>query len=79
MDLRVSVTAFLFQDDDSVLIHNMVNANRFRHVSHRPQVALHFDGDGTGGDIEPEMCHCGVRVVDHEAAGATATRGRMDL
>jgi PPOX class probable F420-dependent enzyme len=42
---------FLFQDDDSILINNMANANRLTHVSERPQVALHFDGDGTGGDI----------------------------
>jgi hypothetical protein len=29
----------------------MVNASRLNHVVDRPQVALHFDGDGTGGDI----------------------------
>jgi hypothetical protein len=29
----------------------MVNANRINHVVGRPQVALHFDGDRTGGDI----------------------------
>jgi hypothetical protein len=29
----------------------MVNANRLNHVADRPQAALHFDGDGTGGDI----------------------------
>jgi PPOX class probable F420-dependent enzyme len=29
----------------------MVNANRLRHVADRPLVALHFDGDGIGGDI----------------------------
>ena len=42
---------FLFQDDNSILIYNMVNANRINHVVDRPQVALHFDGDGTGSDI----------------------------
>jgi PPOX class probable F420-dependent enzyme len=42
---------FLFQDDDSILIYNMVSANRISHVVDRPRVALHFDGDGTGGDI----------------------------
>ncbi len=42
---------FLFQDDDSILIYNMVNANRINNVVDRPQVALRFDGDGTGGDI----------------------------
>lgn len=29
----------------------MVNVNRINHVDDRPQVALHFDGDGTGDDI----------------------------
>jgi PPOX class probable F420-dependent enzyme len=42
---------FLYQDDGSVLIYNMVNAHRLKHVVDRSQVALHFDGDGTGGDI----------------------------
>jgi PPOX class probable F420-dependent enzyme len=42
---------FLLQDDNSILIYNMVNANRISHVIDRPRVALHFDGDGTGGDI----------------------------
>ncbi len=42
---------FLLQDDNSILIYNMVNSNRLRHVVDRPQVALHFDGNGTGGDI----------------------------
>jgi PPOX class probable F420-dependent enzyme len=43
--------SFLFHDDDSILIYNMVNANRMNHIVDRPGVALHFDGDGTGGDI----------------------------
>jgi PPOX class probable F420-dependent enzyme len=42
---------FLFQDDNSILIYNAVKANRINHVVDRPQVALHFDGDGDGGDI----------------------------
>lgn len=42
---------FLFQDDNSILIYNMINANRINHVVDRPQVALHFESDGTGGDI----------------------------
>jgi PPOX class probable F420-dependent enzyme len=42
---------FLFQDDDSILIYNMVDAHRVNHVVDRPQIALHFDGDGVGGDI----------------------------
>jgi PPOX class probable F420-dependent enzyme len=42
---------FVCQDDNSIVIYNMVNANRLNHVVDPPQVALHFDGDGTGGDI----------------------------
>ena len=42
---------FLLQDDNSILIYNMVKANRINHVIDRPRVALHFDGDGIGGDI----------------------------
>jgi PPOX class probable F420-dependent enzyme len=46
-----SPVGFLLQDDNSILIYNMARANRIRHVVHRPRVSLHFDGDGTGGDI----------------------------
>lgn len=42
---------FLFQEDNSILIYNMADARRISHIVERPQVALHFDGDGTGGDI----------------------------
>jgi PPOX class probable F420-dependent enzyme len=42
---------FLLQDDNSILIYNAVEANRINHVIDRPRVALHFDGDGVGGDI----------------------------
>jgi PPOX class probable F420-dependent enzyme len=42
---------FGYQDDKSILIYNMVNANRLSHIVDRPQVALHFEGDGGGGDI----------------------------
>ncbi len=42
---------FLLQDDDSILTYNATDAKRLAHVADRPQVALHFDGDGAGGDI----------------------------
>ena len=42
---------YLFQEDKSILIYYMVNANRLNHVVERPHVVLHFDSDGTGGDI----------------------------
>ena len=43
--------AFLFQEDATVLIYNMSNANRLNNLADRPRVSLHFDGDGAGGDI----------------------------
>lgn len=42
---------FVLQDDGSILIYSAGGANRLRHVADRPRVALHFDGDGAGGDI----------------------------
>jgi PPOX class probable F420-dependent enzyme len=42
---------FLLQADDSILTYNATNAHRIDHIADRPRVALHFDGDGTGGDI----------------------------
>lgn len=44
-------TGFLLQDDNSILRYNAAKANRIDHVVERPRVAMHFDGDGTGGDI----------------------------
>jgi PPOX class probable F420-dependent enzyme len=38
-------------EDGSILVYNLASAHRVRHVRERPQVALHFDGDGEGGDI----------------------------
>lgn len=48
VQLPANAFGFLLQDDNSILIYKMVNANRINHVVDRPQVALHFDGDGTG-------------------------------
>jgi PPOX class probable F420-dependent enzyme len=42
---------FVYQDDGSILIYSARDANRLGHVRDRPRVALHFDGDGDGGDI----------------------------
>jgi PPOX class probable F420-dependent enzyme len=38
-------------DGQSLLVYNRANANRVRHVRARPQVALHLDSNGRGGDI----------------------------
>lgn len=38
-------------DDDGILVYNRPDAFRLQHVEHSPRVALHFDGNGQGGDI----------------------------
>ena len=38
-------------DGDTILVYNRADANRLRHVRARPQVALHFNSNGQGGDI----------------------------
>ena len=38
-------------EDTSALVYNRSDANRLTHIRSRPQVCLHFDGDGRGGDI----------------------------
>lgn len=42
---------FLWDGAGSVLIYNRADANRVAHVAARPNVSLHFDGNGRGGDI----------------------------
>lgn len=42
---------FLWQEPDSLLVYNRADAHRLVHVAARPRVALHFDGDGRGGDV----------------------------
>ena len=42
---------FLWDGADAVLVYNRPDAVRLGHASARPQVSLHFDGDGRGGDI----------------------------
>jgi PPOX class probable F420-dependent enzyme len=38
-------------EDTSALVYNRSDANRLTHIRSRPQVCLHFDGDGRAGDI----------------------------
>ncbi len=38
-------------DGDSFLIYSLPDAHRVAHIAANPQVALHFDGNGQGGDI----------------------------
>jgi PPOX class probable F420-dependent enzyme len=42
---------FVWDGADSLLIYNRADANRVAHVAARPEVSLHFDGNGRGGDI----------------------------
>jgi PPOX class probable F420-dependent enzyme len=42
---------FLWDGDASVLVYNRPEAFRLAHIDARPEVALHLDGDGRGGDI----------------------------
>jgi PPOX class probable F420-dependent enzyme len=35
----------------ALLVYNRSDANRLTHIRRRPQVCLHFDGNGRGGDI----------------------------
>lgn len=43
---------FLWDDESAtVLIYNRPDANRLTHLAARPRLALHFDGNGQGGDI----------------------------
>lgn len=38
-------------EDETFLIYSLANAKRVEHIERNPRVALHFNGDSTGGDI----------------------------
>ncbi|HMA34870.1 MAG TPA: TIGR03667 family PPOX class F420-dependent oxidoreductase [Chloroflexia bacterium] len=38
-------------DGTSLLIYSLPDAARLAHIARNPRVALHFDGNGQGGDI----------------------------
>jgi len=38
-------------DDTGILVYNRPDAHRLTHLSARPRVSLHLEGDGRGGDI----------------------------
>jgi PPOX class probable F420-dependent enzyme len=38
-------------DGQTILIYSRPNTAKLRHIATNPFVALHFDGDGDGGDI----------------------------
>ena len=42
---------FLWDDDSTVVVYNRPDARRLAHIDARPNISLHLDGDGRGGDI----------------------------
>jgi PPOX class probable F420-dependent enzyme len=42
---------FLWDGADSIVVYNRSDAHRLVHIDARPQIALHLDGDGRGGNI----------------------------
>lgn len=42
---------FVWHPDGTVLVYNRRDARRLAHIARQPRVALHFDGDGHGGNI----------------------------
>jgi PPOX class probable F420-dependent enzyme len=42
---------FVWQDPSTLLVYNRPDAHRLAHIDARPRVAVHFDGNGSGGDI----------------------------
>jgi PPOX class probable F420-dependent enzyme len=69
---------FLWEDPAGIVVYNRADANRLRHVEHRPQVALHFDGNGRGGDIVVLAGHAQPAhdlPPPHEHAGYLAKYG----
>lgn len=65
---------FLLQGE-TVLIYSRAHAHRLRHIRERPQVALHLDGNGRGGDII--VLTGTARVLDGEPP-AHETRSYVD-
>lgn len=42
---------FVWDEPATVLVYNRADANRLTHIANRPRVALHFGGNGRGGDV----------------------------
>ena len=59
-------------DDTHVLVYNRPDANRLTHIQMRPQVSLHLDSDGRGGDIVVLTGHAQIldpHPLPHELPG----------
>jgi PPOX class probable F420-dependent enzyme len=57
---------FLY-DGKALLIYSKPNTQKLRNIARNPNVALHFDGDGSGGDI---IVITGTAHVDEDAPPA---------
>ncbi len=54
-------------DGETFLIYSRPGTAKLRHIAERPQVALHLDGDGLGGDI---VVFTGEAQIDPQAPPA---------
>ncbi len=54
-------------DGETFLIYSLPGAAKLRHAAERPQVALHLDSDGQGGDI---VVFTGRAEIDQAASPA---------
>ena len=54
-------------DGKALLIYSKPNTQKLRNIARNPNVALHFDGDGRGGDI---IVITGTAHVDEDALPA---------
>ena len=55
-------------DRKTLLIYSKPNTQKLRNIARNPNVALHFDGDGRGGDI---IVITGTARVDEDAPPAS--------
>ncbi|HZC73054.1 MAG TPA: TIGR03667 family PPOX class F420-dependent oxidoreductase [Jatrophihabitans sp.] len=42
---------FIWDGADSMVVYNRADSHRMAHIATRPQIALHLDGNGRGGDV----------------------------
>ena len=59
-------------DGQRVLLYSMAKAPKLRHIQANPKVALHFDGNGDGGDIVIVTGEARISQDDPPANGMSA-------
>jgi PPOX class probable F420-dependent enzyme len=60
---------WFLREGDTLLIYSRPDTPKLRSIARAPQVALHFDGDGRGGDI---IVFTGTAALDPSAPSADA-------